>query len=88
LQHAAHAQEATGAESAAAQPTNPLPGYQVVEITVPDDSPTVGSKLSDITWPAGYLPVSLLRNRHLRPPEPHLVMRPGDRIALLAQVPS
>ena len=75
-------------ESDAAEPPDPLPGYRVVEITLPDDSPTIGSKLSDITWPAGYTAVSLLRNRHLRPLDPHLVMRPGDRIALLAQAPS
>jgi chloride channel protein, CIC family len=74
-------------ESAAAQPPNPLPGYRVLEITLPDDSPSVGSKLSDITWPSGYTPVSLLRNRHLRSPDPHLIMRPGDRIALLTQPP-
>jgi CIC family chloride channel protein len=67
----------------AAPPPNPLPGYRIVEITLPDDSPAAGTMLSDVTWPAGYMPVSLLRNRHLRPPEPHLVMRPGDRIALL-----
>jgi CIC family chloride channel protein len=66
-----------------APPPNPLPGYRIVEITLPDDSPAAGTRLSDVTWPAGYLPVSLLRNRHLRPPEPHLIMRPGDRIALL-----
>ncbi|HWG15951.1 MAG TPA: chloride channel protein, partial [Streptosporangiaceae bacterium] len=82
--HAAQQDTAQAPETAdATPPPNPLPGYRIVEITLPDDSPTVGSKLSDITWPAGYLPVSLLRNRHLRPPEPHLVIRPGDRIALL-----
>ncbi|HEY0717900.1 MAG TPA: chloride channel protein [Streptosporangiaceae bacterium] len=75
-------------ESDAAQPPNPLPGYRVVEITLPDDSPSVGGKLSDVPWPSGYLPVSLLRNRHLCSPDPSLVMRPGDRIALLTQGPS
>ena len=50
--------------------------------------PAAGSRLGDITWPPGYQPVSLLRNRHLRAPEPHLVMRPGDRIALLTPEPS
>jgi CIC family chloride channel protein len=77
-----------GCESAGAQPPNPLPGYRVVEITLPDDSPSVGGTLSDITWPPGYMPVSLLRNRHLRSPDPHLVIRPGDRIALLTQASS
>ena len=66
-----------------AQPSNPLPGYRVVEITLPDDSPAAGTRLSEVTWPPGYLPVSLLRNRHLRRPDPQLLLRPGDRIALL-----
>jgi CIC family chloride channel protein len=75
-------------DGAAASPPDPLPGYRIVEITLPDDSSAVGTELGDITWPPGYLPVSLLRNRHLRPPEPRLVMRPGDRIALLTHEPS
>jgi CIC family chloride channel protein len=72
----------------ATPPPNPLPGYRIVEITLPDDSPAAGTRLSDVSWPPGYLPVSLLRNRHLRPPDAHLVMRPGDRIALLTPEPS
>jgi hypothetical protein len=44
--------------------------------------------LSDVNWPPGYLPVSLLHNRHLRRPDPHIVLRPGDRIALLTPRPS
>jgi CIC family chloride channel protein len=81
----------TGSHRDAAVPTavpNPLPGYRIVEITLPDNSPAAGTKLGDITWPAGYQPVSLLRNRHLRGPDPHLVIRPGDRIALLTPEPS
>jgi CIC family chloride channel protein len=70
-------------DGAAAQPPDPLPGYRVVEITVPDGSPSAGRRLGDISWPPGYLPVSLLRDRLLRPPDAHLVVRPGDRIALL-----
>jgi CIC family chloride channel protein len=69
------------------QPPNPLPGYRIVEVTVRDDSPAAGTRLSDVSWPPGYLPVSLLRNRSLRGPDPHLVVRPGDRIALLTREP-
>lgn len=69
-------------------PPNPLPGYRIIEITLPDDSPVAGTRLREVTWPPGYLPVSLLRNRHLRRPEPDIIMRPGDRIALLTAEPS
>jgi hypothetical protein len=85
----AHSQKChDAAESAVSRPPNPLPGYRIVEITLPDDSPAAGTRLSDVTRPPGYLPVSLLRNRHLRRPDPHLVVRPGDRIALLTPEPS
>jgi chloride channel protein, CIC family len=77
-----------GDESASIPPADALPGCRVVEITVPDDSPSAGRRLSDISWPPGYLPVSLLRDRLLRPADAHLVMRPGDRIALLTRGPS
>jgi len=70
-------------ESAAAQPPNPLPGYRVVEITLTGDSSAAGTRLGDISWPPGHVPVSLLRNRSLHRPDPHTVVRPGDRIALL-----
>ena len=66
-----------------APPPNPLPGYRIVEITLPDDSPAAGTRLSNTTWPPGSMPVSLLRDRHLHRPDPHLVLRPRDRIALL-----
>jgi CIC family chloride channel protein len=75
-------------ESAAAQPSDPLPEYRVVEITVPGDSPSAGQRLNDLTWPPGYLPVSLFRDQHLGPPAPDLIVRSGDRIALLVEPPS
>jgi CIC family chloride channel protein len=75
-------------QPAASRPSNPLPGYRIVEITLPEDSPAAGTMLSDVNWPPGYLPVSLLHNRHLRRPDPHIVLRPGDRIALLTPRPS
>jgi CIC family chloride channel protein len=74
-----------GEAAVTARPPNPLPGYRIVEVTVPHDSPAAGAKLSDVSWPTGYLPVSLLHNRSLRRPDPHLVVRPGDRIALLTR---
>ena len=84
-QEAAEVQEAALATQPAhpLKPSNPLPGYRIVEVTVPDDSPAAGTRLSDVGWPPGYLPVSLLHNRSLRRPDPHLVVRAGDRIALL-----
>ena len=69
------------------QPPAPLPGYQVIEVTVTDGSPTAGERLDTITWPPGAIPVSVLRGRSHRDPDPALVLRPGDRISALAPAP-
>jgi chloride channel protein, CIC family len=74
-------------ESSGQEPPNPLPGYQVLEVTIEDGSPASGSTLGAITWPPGSLPVSVLRNRRLQDAEPSLILSPGDQINLLARAP-
>jgi chloride channel protein, CIC family len=74
-------------QASPAQPPDPLPGYQVLEVTVEDDSPASGQKLGAITWPPGSIPVSVLQNRSLQEPDPELTLRPGDRVSLLAPRP-
>ena len=70
-------------QPSAAKPPSPLPGYRIIEITIADDSPAAGMKLADITWPPGYLPVSVLHDRSLRAPDPQAVLGAGDRVNLL-----
>ena len=72
-------------ESSRQDPPNPLPGYQVLEVTIEDGSPASGQALGAITWPPGAYPVSVLRNRRLQDAEPGLTLTPGDRINLLAR---
>ncbi len=79
----APAQAAAPAARAGREPPTPLPGYQVLEITIGPGSPSVGKALGTITWPRGYLPVSILHGRRLHEPHPDLVLAPGDRISLL-----
>jgi CIC family chloride channel protein len=43
-------------ESALRDPPAPLPGYQILEITIPDGSFAVGQPLGSITWPHGCGP--------------------------------
>jgi CIC family chloride channel protein len=69
------------------RPPTPLPGYQLTEITITAGSPAAGRKLADVTWPAGSTPVSVLRDRRLRPPDPELALAPGDRVGLLTAAP-
>ncbi len=63
----------------------PLSGYQVLEITIPAGSPAAGHALSEIAWPPGYIPVSVLDNCTLRNPDPGITLVPGDRVSLLAR---
>ena len=74
-------------ESSRQAPPNPLPGYQVLEVTIEDGSPASGRALGAITWPPGSLPVSVLRDRRLQDAEPGLTLTPGDHINLLARAP-
>ena len=67
-------------------PPTPIPGYRLVEITVTSDSPGIGRKLQDVTWPRASIPLSVLRGRRLRPPHPELVLTQGDRVNLLTSV--
>jgi chloride channel protein, CIC family len=69
------------------QPPTPLPGHQVLEVALETGSPAVGKALGTITWPADCFPVSVLRDRRLREPDPGLTLAPGDRINLLVRTP-
>jgi chloride channel protein, CIC family len=69
-------------------PSAPLAGYQVAEIAVTGNSAAAGRKLSEITWPQAGIPVSVLRGRRLRPPDPGITLTDGDRVSLLIPVPT
>jgi CIC family chloride channel protein len=89
---AAQAQAAAGwddgdAEAMLRHPPAPLPGYQVIEITISDGSPAAGRKLDDVRWPPASTPVSVLRGRRLHAPHPESDLRPGDRVSLLIPAP-
>jgi CIC family chloride channel protein len=66
------------------KPPNPLPGYQILEISIQDGSPAAGRALGTINWPPGSFPVSVLRDHTLQDADPGLTLVPGDRLNLLA----
>jgi CIC family chloride channel protein len=76
--------EQDGAGSSLREPPAPLPGYQIIELTVGPDSPAVGTRLDAIVWPPGSTPVAVLRGHAQRPPGSAVTVHPGDRISLLA----
>ena len=77
----------SGPQAAPGQPPAPLPGYQILEITVSAGSPAAGQALGDTTWPPGWIPVTVLDNHTLRDPDPGITLAPGDRVNLLAREP-
>jgi CIC family chloride channel protein len=70
-------------ESSLREPSSPLHGYRVAEITIAAGSPAAAHRLRDVAWPHGSVPVSVLRAGRLRPAGPSIVLRPGDRVSLL-----
>ena len=76
-----------GPQAAPGQPPDPLPGYQILEITISAGSPAAGQALGDTTWPPGWIPVTILDNHTLRDPDPGITLTPGDRVNLLAREP-
>jgi hypothetical protein len=70
-------------ETALREPPTPLPGYQMLEISVADGSPAAGTALQAIAWPPGSTPAAIVHGRIMCAPDPQLALSPGDRIILL-----
>ena len=76
-----------GSPGSPGQVPTPLDSYQLLEVTIPAGSAAVGQKLGDITWPPGYVPVTVLDARTLRAPDSAITLAPGDHVSLLAPAP-
>ncbi len=89
-----HAKAQPAAELDLPEPTlspgqvpTPLDSYQLLEVIIPAGSAAAGQKLGDITWPPGYVAVTVLDARTLRDPDPGITLALGDRVSLLAPAP-
>ncbi len=65
-------------------PPAPLRGHQIVELTIAAGSPAAGHELGSVTWPPGWIPVTVLGRHGLRDADPSVILIPGDRVNLLA----
>jgi CIC family chloride channel protein len=72
-------------QAAAAEhdPRSQLAGYHIVEHTLAPDSVAVGRAISDLDWPAGHFPVSVLHNRQLIDADATVRLAAGDRVNIL-----
>ncbi len=56
----------------------------LVEITLPGDSPYVGTLLRDVPWPVDAVPVAILRDGGILTPEPDRSLESADELLLVA----
>lgn len=52
----------------------------LVEMTLPDSSPQIGSRIGDINWPGDVVFVAMIRDGHSRPPEAEGTLKAGDEL--------
>jgi CIC family chloride channel protein len=79
---------ADDADSRLHTPSNPLHGYEIVEITISRESPALGRRLSEIAWPPGYLVVAVTERREIGAPQSDSELRVGERVILLTPAAS
>ena len=52
----------------------------LVEMTLPDDSPQVGVRIGDIQFPGDVVLVAIIRDGHAQPPDPDGTLEAGDEL--------
>jgi len=56
----------------------------MVEFTLPDDSPFVGTVIAEVPWPDDTSLVAVLRDGHVRAPEPEATLEAHDELLLVS----
>jgi trk system potassium uptake protein len=56
----------------------------MVELTLPEDSPHVGSMISEIAWPQETILVAMLRDGRVHSPERDATLEAGDELLFIA----
>jgi trk system potassium uptake protein len=49
-------------------------------MTLPSNSPTVGARIGDLTWPGDVVLVAIIRDGHARPPDSDGSLESGDEL--------
>jgi len=58
----------------------------LVELTLPDDSPIVGMAVADVKWPVDTTLVSVIRGKHVRAPLPDLPLEAHDELIFVTSI--
>nr|WP_231126962.1 TrkA C-terminal domain-containing protein [Motilibacter aurantiacus] len=59
-------------------------GSDLVELTLPTDSPIVGTRVGDVPWPPDTALVAILRGGRPIPPSPDDPLESGDELLFVA----
>ena len=81
-----NATTSTGGPATRREPTRPLPGYELIEVRVNDDSPAVGRRIDEVQWPTGSAVVALTQGREIHVASPELTLHPGERALVLVPI--
>ena len=66
----------------------PLPGFRLVELAIPANSPAIGHPVEATIWSTAAAAVSITRNNRVRAIDPTTSVRAGDIIAFLVATPA
>jgi CIC family chloride channel protein len=65
-------------------PSNPLGGYETIELTITPDSPALGRRVADIDLPTGCVVVAIFDEDGLTTPTSDTTLSAGQRVIVLA----
>ena len=57
----------------------------LVELTMPEDSPHVGTRVADVPWPSDVLLVAILRDTSILSPDRDRALEAGDQLLFVTQ---
>ena len=57
----------------------------LVELTMPEDSPLVGTRVADVPWPSDVLLVAILRDTSILSPDRDRALEAGDQLLFVTQ---
>ena len=56
----------------------------LVELTMPEDSPLAGHTVADVTWPDDVVLVAILRGKSIHTPDPSRTLEAGDELLFVS----
>jgi NhaP-type Na+/H+ and K+/H+ antiporter len=75
-------------EAQAHTPSTPLSGYEIAEIAVGPNSPALGERVGDVSWPAGCVVVAVTADHEIIQLDSDTELTAGERVILLVPAPT